>query len=225
MKRVLPIIASMFIGLTASSPAAVRAQTFSAVDLAAAGHAISLAMIQQSHLETAKAHLEAKSLFPQVTIRARRATAYASARQQRYEASKQQLYTAIAEHELARERRDFFAAQREEWRAEGVYLPVVDLSRPLPWPASLRASEFDVLRGHIERTAERSARTSSSGAGDDRDLLIDLTTELIDQLKGRIHAMRAERYVEGRRFLEELKLAARRPLPTAGGTKSQLAAK
>jgi len=208
----------------------VRQPWLSAADQAAVGHATALASIQRSQLDAAKAHLEAKSLFPNTMIRARRATAYASARQQRYDASKQQLYSAIAEFELQRERREFYAVQREQWRADGAYLPVVDLSRPLAWPSSLRGPEFAELRRTIELTAERWARTGSSSVAsynaiDDRDLLIALTAELTDQLKARIRTLPAQRYVEGRRFLDELALAARRPLPAAAGVTSQLAAK
>lgn len=219
-------IASIVLGFFAAAGSATAQCIVSEVGYPSFGGAYpGIANPYRDAVQKAQARMELRSLSPQAVVPARRAKAYADARALRLEASQQQLASARGEFELQRERRQLYAAQQDQWKAEGVYLPVVDLSRPLAWPTVLRGVPFVTARKEIDSLVDRSTKLVSTASEVNREELRERAEQLRDELKSRIGTLPAERYIEGRRFLEELIQATRRPQPAVTASAVRLAAK
>ena len=96
-------------------------------------------------------------------------------------------------------------ARRPQRLNQGGLLPVsLSPTTTIPWPATLRAPEFDPYRVQVEAAFEQRSPTNSGVGSELYRQVHQLTTRMRAELKARIGEMSAMEYISAKRFLESV---------------------
>lgn len=189
-------------GLIRANAEGMKAQA--SVVQAQAGMVSAIAQARKSAAESRKTLEECRGLAIDNDVKA--AKAFFEKRTER----EQYMAKHVRRRPTAEDLMRYSQARRPKRLSQGGLLPVsLSPTTTIPWPATLRAPEFDSYRVQVEAAFEqRSPANSGVGSGLYREVH-QLTTRMRDELKARIGEMSAMEYISAKRFLESVAYEAR----------------